>query len=237
MLNSDRDDLSCVVARIVAESKIFGGRDAWATFPTPVAAVRGRILVGAVPDMPSAPSPTLPSIDRAVSFVIVSADTSLSVSSPGSDTDSDATDDVPEESHVLRLRLAEGKKDQLHFLQHVLPVSIRYIKARLAAGDAICVCCDSGRDVSVGVALAAIQLCFDDDGRFVEPGVLGPFSVFFEIEDITLIVCCVAASPSKESIRTRLQWIIASRPAANPSRVTLKRVNEFLLSSPAFRRR
>ena len=132
--------------------------------------------------MPSEPSPTLPNIDGAVSFVIVSADTSVSASSPGSDTDSDVTDDVSEESHVLRLRLAEGKKDQLHFLQHVLPVSISFIKARLAAGHVICVCCDSGRDASVGIALAAIQLCFDAEGKFVEAGVPGTFSVFSEIE-------------------------------------------------------
>jgi hypothetical protein len=37
----------------------------------------------------------------------------------------------------------------------------------------------------------------------------------------------------KKSIRTRLEWIIASRPQANPSRATLKRVNEFLLSPPS----
>ena len=36
----------------------------------------------------------------------------------------------------------------------------------------------------------------------------------------------------KASIRTRLEWIIASRPEANPSRATLKRVNEFLLTAP-----
>jgi tRNA A64-2'-O-ribosylphosphate transferase len=40
---------------------------------------------------------------------------------------------------------------------------------------------------------------------------------------------------NKDSIRTRLEWIIASRPAANPSRTTLKRVNEFLLSAPDLR--
>ena len=188
--------------------------------------------------MPSEPSPTLLNVDGAVSFVIVSADASVSAaSSPGSDTDSDVTDDVSEESHVLRLRLAEGKKDQLHFLQHVLPVSISFIKARLAAGHVICVCCDSGRDASVGIVLAAIQLCFDDEGKLVEPGVSGTFSMFSEIEAMVLTIWRVASSPSKQSIRTRLQWIIASRPAANPSRVTLKRVNEFLLSSPAFRRR
>jgi hypothetical protein len=44
-----------------------------------------------------------------------------------------------------------------------------------------------------------------------------------------------ATVANKDSIRTRLEWIIASRPAANPSRTTCKRVNEFLLSAPELR--
>ena len=42
---------------------------------------------------------------------------------------------------------------------------------------------------------------------------------------------------TKDSIRKRLQWVLECRPGANPSRTTLKRVNEFLLSAPAFRRK
>ncbi|KAI0690919.1 initiator tRNA phosphoribosyl transferase [Cerioporus squamosus] len=216
LLKSDREDLPGVVAKLVAQSKVLSSGAIWTILPTPIAAVHGRVLIGAVSDMPSKLPPTLPAVDRPVSFVVVSAN----VASPSSDSDgdSDTSHSAPEEPRVLRMRLAEGKKDQLHFLQHVLPAATHYIEDRLAIGDAICVCCDSGRDAGVGIALAAIQLFFDDEGKPVEPGVQ-------------------AACSSKESIRTRLQWIIASRPAANPSRVTLKRVNEFLLSSPSFRRR
>lgn len=35
---------------------------------------------------------------------------------------------------------------------------------------------------------------------------------------------------TKESVRMRLQWALESRPGANPSRTTLKRVHEFLMS-------
>ena len=171
MLTSDREDLPCVVAKVITESKVIHNRDAWTTFPTPVSAVQGRVFVGAVPDMPSRFSPTLPNIDGAVSFVVVSAN--VPASSPDLDAESETTDHVSEEAHVLRLRLAEGKKDQLHFLQHILPVSTRYIKDRLTIGDTICVCCDSGRDASVGIALAAIQLFFDGEGKPVGPGLQG----------------------------------------------------------------
>lgn len=34
----------------------------------------------------------------------------------------------------------------------------------------------------------------------------------------------------KKSIRRRLEWIIESEPRVNPSRATLKRVNEYLLT-------
>ena len=34
----------------------------------------------------------------------------------------------------------------------------------------------------------------------------------------------------KKSLRTRLEWIIASRLGADPARATLKRVNEFLIA-------
>lgn len=37
---------------------------------------------------------------------------------------------------------------------------------------------------------------------------------------------------AKGVLKTRLQWIISSCPQANPSRTTLKRVNDFLLSRP-----
>lgn len=35
---------------------------------------------------------------------------------------------------------------------------------------------------------------------------------------------------AKDVLKVRLQWIISSCPRANPSRTTLKRVNDFLLS-------
>jgi len=39
-----------------------------------------------------------------------------------------------------------------------------------------------------------------------------------------------AIGVAKDVLKTRLEWIIASCPQANPSRTTLKRVNDFLLS-------
>ncbi|KAI0629429.1 initiator tRNA phosphoribosyl transferase [Trametes polyzona] len=218
LLEADRDDLPSVVESIVTASKCRQGGDTWKALPTPVEVVGGRVLIGAESDIPSTPPLTIPGVDKPVSYVIISS----SVQDPqAGDTGAEGQVPPPGPAHILRLRMAEGKKDQLHFLQSVLPESMRYIRGRLAKGDAICVCCESGKDASVGVALAALQLFFDDQGALVvkEDGTTTPVNA------------------SKASIKTRLQWIISSRPQANPSRVTLRRVNEFLLSSPAFRRR
>ncbi|KAH7907350.1 initiator tRNA phosphoribosyl transferase-domain-containing protein, partial [Hygrophoropsis aurantiaca] len=117
---------------------------------------------------------------------------------------------------VLHLELPGGKKGQLHFLHAVLPRSAPFVRAQLAAGRAVHITCASGADASVGVALAVLAMYFDGRGRFVGGG------------------AGAGAGADKQTINTRLQWIIASRPQANPSRTTLKRVNEFLLSPPNF---
>ncbi|KAI0369025.1 initiator tRNA phosphoribosyl transferase [Pilatotrama ljubarskyi] len=211
LLGSDRGDLTSVVTEVVSSWNSHKVNDDWKNSPTPVSAVDGLLLIGAVPDMPAEPSAALPGLDGEVSYVIISASAPLSDSEDGS----------LGSEHVLILKMAEGKKGQLHFLQHVLPESTRYMQRRLANRNKICICCDSGKDASVGVALAALQLFFDDDGALLvkEDGAAS------------------RPNPDKDSIKTRLQWIIASRPQANPSRATLKRVNEFLLSSPSFRRK
>ncbi|KAI8978289.1 initiator tRNA phosphoribosyl transferase [Trametes punicea] len=213
LLSSTREELPSVVAEVVSTSRSSRANNAWKTLPTPIPAVSGRLLIAAVPDMPAQPPCTIADCGRPMSYVIVSANAQMQ-----DERESDPSDS----RHVLRLTMAEGKKDQLHFLQHVLPQSTRFVSSRLAGGDAVCICCDSGKDTSVGVALAALQLYFDDQGTLLVK------------EDGT---SPQAVNASKDSIKTRLQWIISSRPEANPSRATLKRVNEFLLSSPSFRRR
>ncbi|KAL7277741.1 hypothetical protein ACG7TL_008680 [Trametes sanguinea] len=187
LLRSTREQLPSVVEEVVTAAKNCGVRENWNRPPTPIIAVDGRLLIAAVPDMPANLPATLPGTQYSTSYVVISADVSAQ------ESDHAATTSSPQ--NVLRLKMAEGKKDQLHFLQSVLPESMQYIKARLAKGDA---------------------LFFDEKGKLL-------------LEN--------DAHANKTSIKTRLQWIISSRPEANPSRVTLKRVNEFLLSPPSFRRK
>ncbi|TCD69514.1 hypothetical protein EIP91_007444 [Steccherinum ochraceum] len=126
---------------------------------------------------------------------------------------------IPKErmDEVSVVEMKQGKKGQAQFLHEVLPRSLSFIRTQLERERDVCVSCADGRDASVGVVLAALQTFFDEDGRYVG-------------EDVK------PRSVNKSTLATRLQWIISDRPEANPSRVTLKRVNEFLLTSPDLRR-
>ncbi|KAK0212280.1 initiator tRNA phosphoribosyl transferase [Desarmillaria ectypa] len=121
---------------------------------------------------------------------------------------------------VERIKMSPGKKGQTQFLSTVLPQAMAFVQSALIKGRSVCVSCDTGKDVSVGVVVTALQIFFDDDGHFTMSS--GPRKSETGCLD-------------KQSIRTRLEWIISDRPQANPSRSTLKRVNEFLLSPEAYR--
>ncbi|MCJ1435830.1 hypothetical protein MMC27_005206 [Xylographa pallens] len=72
--------------------------------------------------------------------------------------------------------------------------------------------CSTGRDLSVGVALTVLCLYFDNDGMF--NGAPSPAPI------------------TKDYIRRRLSWIVASKHDANPARATLQSVNAFLMERP-----
>ncbi|PMD43469.1 tRNA a64-2'-o-ribosylphosphate transferas-like protein [Hyaloscypha variabilis F] len=77
----------------------------------------------------------------------------------------------------------------------------------------VLIACETGKDLSIGVALAFLCLFFDDHGKLVQ-------------------------EPSREVhvdktfIRSRLGWISTSMPDGNPSRATLQSVNSFLMERP-----
>jgi tRNA A64-2'-O-ribosylphosphate transferase len=181
---------------------------------TPINKVEDRLLIGSLDDVPD-----IINVDN-TDFIILA---------------SSIQDKPVSKSQKVYIPVVAGKKGQNHFLQTTLPTATALIRDRLADGKRICIVCESGKDLSVGVALAALQLFFQDNGRLVsivDPDLKlsqGAFYILIYLQSHGLICIIV----DKKSIRTRLEWIIASRPQANPSRATLKRVNEFLLSPPS----
>lgn len=107
-------------------------------------------------------------------------------------------------------------------LRHALPTICSFVSKFLetpngqAAGEEddrgrILIECETGRDLSIGVALAIMCQCFDDNGKPRNPGT-GDGMHF-----------------TKEIIRTKLSRIMTTMPDANPSRATLQSVNSFLM--------
>ncbi|KAE9374593.1 tRNA a64-2'-o-ribosylphosphate transferas-like protein [Stipitochalara longipes BDJ] len=107
-------------------------------------------------------------------------------------------------------------------LRTALPFIVAFFRKSLAsrkteAGQEdwtrILIACETGKDLSFGVALALLCLFFDDHGKLVQ-----------EPSRDTHI--------DKNFIRSRLGWISTSMPDANPSRATLQSVNSLLMERP-----
>lgn len=79
----------------------------------------------------------------------------------------------------------------------------------------ILVCCPTGKDLSVGTALAILCMYADDYGT------------------IDTQTSRATKDVNKNFIKQRLAWITTSNPALNPSRATLQSVNAVLLESQA----
>ncbi len=113
--------------------------------PTSVERIRGRLRLCIIADISPA------SFDHSsndVAFLI------LTLSGP-----------QKEDAHLRKhIPVISGKKGQSDFLNRVLPASIAFIREHLYKGRDICVACETGTDLSVGVVLTALQLFFEDDG-------------------------------------------------------------------------
>ncbi|KAG6381976.1 initiator tRNA phosphoribosyl transferase [Boletus reticuloceps] len=171
---------------------------------TPIQYVSGRISISTIASLQR---PHLLQAHPAVAFVCLALrDHDLDPNPAGP-----ATEEASESSKMLRIQTPEGKKGQRHFLTVVLPRAMPFIQRHLQDQRTVCIACNTGTDTSVGVAVAALAMFFRPDGSLCAQG-------------------NARADISKDVLKTRLQWIIASYPQANPSRTTLKRINDFLLS-------
>jgi tRNA A64-2'-O-ribosylphosphate transferase len=113
---------------------------------TPINKVGDRLLIGNLDDVPDIIN------EHNTDFIILAS----------------SLQGKPEsKSRKVYIPVVTGKKGQSHFLQTTLPTATALIRDRLAEGKRICIVCESGKDLSVGVALAALQLFFQDNGRLV----------------------------------------------------------------------
>ncbi|CRK15737.1 hypothetical protein BN1708_011529 [Verticillium longisporum] len=79
----------------------------------------------------------------------------------------------------------------------------------LAEGTTVLVACETGKDLSVAVALAICLWCFDQQDNYRAPDTKTIFN--------------------KDMVRNRLGSIMTAYPEANPGRASLQSVNSFLM--------
>ncbi|KAG8955042.1 hypothetical protein FRC03_011303 [Tulasnella sp. 419] len=75
--------------------------------------------------------------------------------------------EVPENDNLLQLNIPEGKAGQLGFMS-LLSTGIEFAALHLRDTKKLVVLCQDGKDRSIGVAMAILQLFFREDGSFIE---------------------------------------------------------------------
>lgn len=158
LLRTDRFDLDALVHDLVSQSSSNMRQEHWESMPSPVPQMHGRLMVGALSDLPACLPPTLPGSQNTLAYVILSSNVDQTI----------ADSEPAKQKDVLNIQLAEGKRGQATFLETVLPQAIPFIDSQLSRGATICICGESGKDASVGLALAASQLLFNDEGEYVD---------------------------------------------------------------------
>ena len=140
-------------------------------------------------------------------------------------------------TRILHLFCGNGKLGS-RALRWQLPLLLPFVRS-LTIGDKqpkILMACSTGKDLSIGVALAVLCVFFDDDCMLIlytseypsaiSAGCLLPlltkaWADNFKVETSKAI--------DKSIIRRRLTYITTAKPDANPSRSTLQSVNAFLM--------
>lgn len=123
----------------------------------------------------------------------------------------------PKESWVKSSKLMQvglgnnkaGSRNLRLALPDMATFARKYMASDSAGSKHIVLSCDSGKDFSVGTALALSCLLFEDDGKLREE--------------------TAQVSFTKTLIKSRLGGFMTTYPAANPSRATLQSVNSFLM--------
>ena len=123
------------------------------------------------------------------------------------------------DARYLQVPVAEGKRDKAGLVRH-LPAALRFVAARLVKGDRVLVHCAQGRDRSVGVAIAVLATCFDEDLAL----------------DAARCAAVAAGEPTaldrgrgKELLCRLLNVVVKARPRAEPSRATMKKLHRFFM--------
>lgn len=230
LLATSRGDLEFVIDGLVdshASREDRPTEPCWTSALKPVHAVNGRLLSAVTSELPDSPPPptsvAFKGVPRRLAFILIS---SHAHNHPVEE------DGDPAYHHILRMSLPAPVSAHPNFLLYnILPRAILFVRNHLIAGEDVCVACPTGKDLGPGVIAAALSLFFGDDGHLLyNNDTDDKCGTAYKDGMGSGLTALLGPTINKSMIRKRLQWIISSNPTVNPSRNTLKRVNEFLLS-------
>jgi len=176
--------------------------------PSPIAAVAGLVAVGQHP---------LPVSADALNVTI------LTFSTASARPPSDLFFALP----------ASFKHAEAEFHKHVVPTVVSVAVDALTTGKRVVLADDTpNSEWAAPLAVILLQMFFNNDGRLL-PSTPGesPSGYGYEEPSPTMQV-----DIDKRSLARRLQWVVQSRPSANPSRAQLKAINVLFMSSSHKRR-
>jgi tRNA A64-2'-O-ribosylphosphate transferase len=165
--------------------------------PTPIHHVRGRLSVCTNHDLGSSSD----SGEYAVVYL-------------SSSDDAAAFKDRP---RMLYIQTPQGKRGQHHFLHTVLPQAMSFIALNLDQARRVCITCETGADLSIGVALAALAKFFDEEGEFHDVSI-NPAVVNFTDETV-LSTLYVYSPKRKRKVRSLMRVFDRQRQHQNPPAV------------------
>ncbi|KZO89703.1 initiator tRNA phosphoribosyl transferase [Calocera viscosa TUFC12733] len=183
--------------------------------PSPIAAVNGLIAVGRHP---------LP----------IGADDTFTVTILASSDPPPTT----EPGNFIFSLPSSFKHAQSDFQMHIVPTIASLSQQALSFGRSVVLADDTpNSEWAAPLAVILLQMFFDDNGRCLPS--TPPDSALEENAwngDERPVSPAFQVDVDKQSLTRRLQWVIQSRPAANPSRAQLKAVNVLFMSGPHQRR-
>ena len=124
--------------------------------PTPIARVKGILSIAALKDLPDNPLGVPVAENLANSFIIIREQIDVLSNTPFKQDNPTST---------YEIAIPKDKKTAERVFKACLPASLNFIRKHIEEGRRICVVCETGKDLSVGVVLVALQAFFDDSGE------------------------------------------------------------------------
>ena len=180
-----------------------------------------------------------PVLIKPTKLIYIAEESHLSHLMPGSDAQTNATGQNPNDFDLIISchRTFSAKKGPTYLnldcrtgklgsrdLRDKLPSVLDNISRQFTANNQIriLIACESGKDLSIGVALAILCRFFDDNGQLQIHS--DPEMSKSDISPPRLV--------DKMLTRRRLAWISGVKPDVSPSRSTLQAVNSVLMDPP-----